>query len=102
MRRFVWCAEARDWVAPHAKVRPPVARSHLPTPYIISDHLPDIVNHADGKVYDSRSSYLRAVKAAGCEVVGDARARDAEPSEFVSPGNVERDVADTIDKLSAA
>ena len=42
--------------------------------YVISDSLGDgvkgLLNHADGKLYDSKSSYYKAVKAAGCEVLG--------------------------------
>lgn len=40
-----------------------------------SDTLPGgvngILNHADGKRYDSKSQYERAVKAKGCRVVGN-------------------------------
>lgn len=40
-----------------------------------SDNLPGgingILNHADGKRYDSKSQYDRAVKAKGCRVVGN-------------------------------
>lgn len=42
---------------------------------IIKDDLPGGVNgmlsHADGKRYDSKSSYARALKAKGCRVVGN-------------------------------
>ena len=42
---------------------------------VISDYLPGGVNgmlsHADGKRYDSKSQYERAVKAKGCRVVGN-------------------------------
>lgn len=40
-----------------------------------SDNLPGgingIINHADGKRYDSKSQYERAVKARGCRIVGN-------------------------------
>jgi len=40
-----------------------------------SDALPGgvngIVNHADGKRYDSKSQYERAVRAKGCRIVGN-------------------------------
>lgn len=43
--------------------------------HVISDNLGEgvqgVLNHADGKKYDSKSSYYKAVKAAGCEVVGN-------------------------------
>lgn len=42
---------------------------------VISDRLGEgvqgVLNHADGKIYDSKSSYYKAVKAAGCEIVGN-------------------------------
>lgn len=40
-----------------------------------SDTLPGgvngLVNHADGKRYDSKSEFTKAVKARGCEIVGN-------------------------------
>lgn len=54
---------------------PSAGRSSLPRPYVIRDSLGEGVqglrNMADGQMYDSRSQYLKAVKAAGCEVVGN-------------------------------
>lgn len=47
------------------------ARSSLPAPSIITDHLDDVKNPVDGKLYDSKSEYYRAVRAAGCEIVGN-------------------------------
>jgi hypothetical protein len=38
---------------------------------IISDHLDGVKNAVDGKTYDSKSEYYQAVKAAGCEIVGN-------------------------------
>lgn len=51
-----------------------------------SDSLPGgvngIVNHADGKRYDSKSQYNRAVIAKGCRVVGnDWNKQDLRKSE---------------------
>jgi hypothetical protein len=47
----------------------------LETPsFIVSDQLGGIngiVNPADGKRYDSKSNYYRAVKAAGCHIIGN-------------------------------
>jgi hypothetical protein len=50
-------------------------RSDLPTPYIIGDSLGlhGLLNHADGKRYDSKSAYYGAVKAAGCEIIGNEK-----------------------------
>lgn len=42
---------------------------------VFTDNLPGGVNgmlsHADGKMYDSKSQYERALKAKGCRIVGN-------------------------------
>lgn len=45
-------------------------------PNIISDYMPTgagqaILNHADGKMYDSKSAYNKALKASGHYIVGN-------------------------------
>lgn len=42
-------------------------------PHIISDHFAsgDLYSHADGKTYDSKSAYKKAVKSAGYEICGE-------------------------------
>lgn len=44
-------------------------------PAIIRDDLPGGINgmlsHADKKTYDSKSAYTKAVRRAGCEIVGN-------------------------------
>jgi hypothetical protein len=37
----------------------------------LGDNVNGILNHADGKHYDSKSQYNRAVRNAGCRVVGN-------------------------------
>ncbi len=54
-------------------------RSSLPRPMVISDHLDDVMNPADGKRYSSKSKYYAAVKAKGCEIVGSEAGRTARP-----------------------
>lgn len=50
-------------------------RSLLPAPAFISDDLgPNgLLNHADNKVYTSKAEYVRAVRRAGCEIVGNEK-----------------------------
>lgn len=48
-------------------------------PFVRVDGMATTWNPADGRTYDSRSAYERAVKAAGCEIVGNDRAF-AEPT----------------------
>lgn len=97
--RLVWCAVQQRFVERHQKVRPPVARSALPSPMIISDQLDGVLSHADGRVYDSKSAYYAAVRAAGCEIVGNERM--PEPQERYSPAGLKQDIATAIDQLEA-
>ena len=48
-----------------------MARSDLPTPRLIRDGLDDVWCPVNGKKYDSKSAYYRAVKEAGCEIAGN-------------------------------
>jgi hypothetical protein len=52
-----------------------------------------IKNMADGKIYDSKSAYYKAVKASGCEVLGSDAPREAKPIEYKV---CERDLAQDI------
>jgi hypothetical protein len=66
-----------------AALRRERARSALPCPYVIGDHLDDVQNPADGKVYDSKSEYYKAIRAAGCEIVGNEAEAMAEKGHIV-------------------
>jgi hypothetical protein len=69
--KYVWVDnKLRPWPLV-AAARRERARSSLPAPMIISDHLDDVKNPVDGKTYDSKSAYYQTVKAAGCEIVGN-------------------------------
>ena len=75
------------------------AKSDLPMPYIRSDGMDPIMNHADGRLYDSKSAYYGAVKAAGCEIVGDAK---LEPrNEPTLPPGIGKDIKQAIEQLKA-
>lgn len=52
-------------------------------PMVISDDmgLHGIFNHADGKRYDSKSEFNKAVKAKGCRIVGN----DWNDSKYKTP-----------------
>lgn len=74
----------------------------IPSFRVISDHLGEGVrglqSMADGKMYDSKSEYYKAVKAAGCEVVGNDAPREHKAEtrgDFVTA----KEVADTIKRL---
>lgn len=40
-------------------------------PNIRPDGMDAIRNHADGRMHDSKSAYYKAVRQAGCEIVGN-------------------------------
>lgn len=53
-----------------------------------------IVNHADGKRYDSKSQYERAVKAGGCRIVGnDWNNQDMSKKQIQGDFNVRPELA---------
>lgn len=100
--RFIWSGELQKWCEPAEAfaARPRHdTRSSLPSPNIISDSLPDIVNHADGRIYDSKSNYYAAVKAAGCEVVGNDPAFAEGKIPDTTPRGIEQDISDAYDQV---
>jgi len=76
------------------------ARSHLPMPAIRSDGMDPIVNHANGLMYDSRSAYERAVKDAGCVIVGNDIPDVASPS-VPDVGDMKQDIKTAIEQVEA-
>jgi len=71
-------------------------------PQIISDDLgiQGVFNPANGKTYDSKSQYYRAVKEAGCEVLGTDAPREAKPIEAkICENDLKRDIAQAIQQL---
>ena len=79
--KYVWFEDGlRSWPEVAARRRER-ARSSLPAPMIISDHLDGVKNPVDGKTYDSKSAYYQTVKAAGCEIVGNEAEKMVAPSD---------------------
>jgi hypothetical protein len=70
--------------------------------YVASDYMGEGVKGlqcmADGKQYDSKSEYYKAVKAAGCEVMGNDAPRTTS-TEIKGDFVTHKDVADTIKQL---
>lgn len=52
------------------------ARRTAIAPAVIRDDMPALVNHADGRTYDSKANFRRATKAAGCVEIGNETIRD--------------------------
>lgn len=40
-------------------------------PYVISDEMPSLINHADGRRYTSKRKFREATAAAGCVEIGN-------------------------------
>lgn len=99
--RYVW-REGELYEAHKAPPRPRGPRSRLSAPYIRTDGMDVIVNHANGLLYDSKSAYYRAVKDAGCEIVGDdPNWGQPKAPEFESPDGIEQDIKDATEQLEA-
>jgi hypothetical protein len=70
-------------------------RADFAAPRLIRDGLDDVWNPANGKVYDSKSAYYRAVKDAGYEIAGnDSSVMNAheKPVEVKTPGGLKDDL----------
>lgn len=94
--RYFWDRAARegrgDWVlAAPGRGRPGVM--------VISDRLDGVLNPVDGRRYDSKRAYARAVRAAGCEIVGTDRMFGAGRRAGIEPRDVGRDVRRAIEQL---
>ena len=87
----------RDWYYAN---QPRPARSDLKAPMYISDTLggsDGMLCMADGKTYDSKSKYYAAVKAAGCEIVGnEPLTRPGTKSDH--PDGIKEDLIDVMKK----
>ena len=76
------------------------ARSDLCMPAIRSDGMGPILNHADGRLYDSKSAYYRAVKDAGCEIIGNEKLPERQVKE-PDVKDIARDVKTAIQQVEA-
>jgi hypothetical protein len=98
--KFVWDTlegRLRPWAEVAARRRER-ARSSLAAPSIIRDGLDNVVNPVDGKAYDSKSAYYQAVKAAGCEIVGNEAEKMVGPSSARSDVN-SADIGEALHKV---
>lgn len=70
--------------------------SDLPRPMVISDNLDDTLNMADGKRYSSKAKYYKAVRAAGCEIIGSEQPSAAPRKQLDDPINDIRHAVETV------
>ncbi len=104
MARYLWSPVRNRWVAPEerfAERAEAAKRSTLAAPTIIADTMEATLNHADGKRYTSKREYEKAVKRAGCEIVGnDPAFARAKPKPYDS-GDIKSDIKRAIDEVGS-
>lgn len=102
MTRYLWSPIKRKWVAPEERMSERAAeamRAALPAPTVIGDSMEATLNHADGRRYTSKRAYERAVKAAGCEIVGnDASFARRKPKTY-DAGDLKSDIKRAIEEV---
>jgi hypothetical protein len=67
-----------------------------PRLHVISDNLDGVLNPANGLRYGSKRAYEKAVRAAGCEIVGNEKIQQRKPFD---PGPVAPDIKAAIERL---
>lgn len=72
-------------------------RSNLPSPMLVRDNMEPIRGQMDGQLYDSKSTYRRAVRDAGCVEIGNERIDSAPPNFEAAPA--EADVKEAMQQL---
>jgi len=94
--RWIWHPVEKRLVPADEYVRPQTARSDLPAPTIIADHMKPVQSMLDGKMYDSKSALRGTYKAAGVEELGN----DA-PTTWKRPEPDKKAIEETVGKSLA-
>lgn len=74
MSKFYWCKQRHTFV-PAEEFNRQVGAG----PIVMNDTMDAIRSEADGRMYDSKSSYRRALRAAGCVEVGNEPIHETGP-----------------------
>jgi hypothetical protein len=102
--RWIWSEARQELVTPeelYAEKAAASKRSGLSMPNVISDCMEPTFCHADGKYYSSKRATERAVRAAGCEIVGNDRAfKKPKNPEYKSEG-VATDIKRAIEEVNS-
>ena len=103
-----FCKVCRGWHDldepwPHnCRPEPNYSRSDLPLPQVARTSLDDLWNPVDGQKYSCSRNFEKAVKAKGCEIIGnDSSLRNARPKPIESPKGVGEDLKRAWDQLSS-
>lgn len=86
-------------VLKHLYRRPNESRSDLPAPMIVSDTLDYVQNPVNGQTYSSKSKYYKAVRDAGCEILGSEKPSASPKPQLDDPG---ADIKQAIEQLEGA
>lgn len=70
-------------------------------PHIINDNLDDVMNHADGKRYSSKRAFEKAVRAAGCEIVGNDPSFKRPKAQEYDGRDIKSDIKRAMDEVSS-
>ncbi|MGO4125712.1 hypothetical protein AB4Z01_15025 [Inquilinus sp. YAF38] len=95
-RRLIWHPVRKEWVPPSERLVRNVQFGRGPA--VIGGSLDNVLNHADGKRYSDKRAYERAVRAAGCEIVGNEHLPDSRPPEMPA---IEPDIVRALEELGA-
>lgn len=96
MIRGVWVVRNGQMVPKH--LAPPLNHKYADAPMVISDCMDSTVNHADGRRYDSKRAYEKAVRRAGCEIVGNEKMPSLAPPQMSDPSE---DIKNAIDQIES-
>lgn len=72
----------RDGVLVNKAVATPLHCEASRAPGYISDHMDPTQHMANGRIYDSKSEFRKATKAAGCIEVGNERLKPFSPPKL--------------------
>jgi hypothetical protein len=103
MSRWIWSRISNQLLTPEEFYAETAARKRadgFPTPNIISDCMDPTQNMVDGRHYTSKSEYQRAVRAAGCEIVGNDPAFKKPKAPEYQPKGVAEDIKRAIEESS--
>lgn len=101
--RGVWVSTPNGLVPKHLYYRPEAARSDLSAPMIIRDGMEPTWNPVNGERYDSKRAYEKAVKAAGCEILGNEKpSASPRPSQDVSGEEIKQAIEQVESRKPAA
>lgn len=78
-------------------------RSHLPTPYAVSDSMDAVQSQLDGKFYDSKSALRATYKAAGViEVGNDAQRLRKRPKTLPDKQGIRDSIKKAVERAGSA